>query len=248
MQSGLGCNENMIPKKIHYCWFGGSEKPKSVEKCIASWRKFFPDYEIKEWNESNYDVYQNSFSEYCYKNKKWAFVSDFARLAIINQEGGIYFDTDVEVIKKPEFLQQDIDGFFGFETDDYIATGLGFGANKNNSLVQEMIAEYQNQKKNSEGIYILKSCPQLNSSALEKCGVKLNGLTQRIGNNLILAADYMNPYDDPTGRLNITENTFSIHWYTKSWMSRRTILRSQITRPFHRIFGVDCFEWIKKKS
>ena len=94
----------MIPKKIHYCWFGGNEKSKLAKKCINSWKKYCPDYEIIEWNESNFDVTKNDYLKFCYENKKWAFLSDLARLMIIYSEGGIYFDTDVEMIKNIDFL------------------------------------------------------------------------------------------------------------------------------------------------
>ncbi len=94
----------MIPKKIHYCWFGGADKPKSVKKCISSWKKFCPDYEIIEWNESNYDVNSTGYTKMCAEEKKYAFLSDFARLEIIEKNGGIYFDTDVELIKNIDFL------------------------------------------------------------------------------------------------------------------------------------------------
>ena len=104
----------MIPKKIHYCWFGGNEKPKSVKKCIDSWKKFCPDYEIIEWNESNFNIYENGYTKLCCENKRWAFLSDYARLKVIYDNGGIYFDTDVEVVKSFDDLL-DCDAFFGFE-------------------------------------------------------------------------------------------------------------------------------------
>ena len=94
----------MIPKKIHYCWFGRNEKPKAVQKCIASWKKYCPDYEIIEWNEDNFDVQQNPYIKYCYDNKKWAFLSDLVRLLVVCEHGGIYFDTDVELVRNPDFL------------------------------------------------------------------------------------------------------------------------------------------------
>ena len=119
----------MIPKKIHYCWFGKGPKSKLFEKCLASWKKYFPDFEIIEWNEENFDVSSNKYVKEAYENKKWAFVSDYARLKIIYEEGGIYFDTDVEVLKRipDEILET---GYFAKESDNYIATGLGFAANK----------------------------------------------------------------------------------------------------------------------
>ena len=89
----------MIPKKIHYCWFGRGEKPKLAQKCIASWRKYMPDYEIIEWNEDNFDVNRNAYTKMCYEQKKYAFLTDYLRLVIIEEQGGIYFDTDVEAVR-----------------------------------------------------------------------------------------------------------------------------------------------------
>lgn len=132
----------MIPKKIHYCWFGGKEKSKKTEQCIASWKKYCPDYEIIEWNESNFDIMQYDYLKWCHDNKKWAFLSDLARLLIIYQEGGIYYDTDVELIKKPDQLLKN-EAFYGFENEQNIATGLGFGACMNHPSLLAMIRQYE---------------------------------------------------------------------------------------------------------
>lgn len=94
----------MIPKRIHYCWFGRGEKPKLAERCIASWKKYCPDYEIIEWNEDNFDIAAYPYAAYCYRQKKWAFLSDFVRLVVVEAHGGLYFDTDVELVRKPDFL------------------------------------------------------------------------------------------------------------------------------------------------
>lgn len=235
----------MIPKKIHYCWFGRNEKPKAVQNCIASWKKYCPDYEIIEWNEDNFDVSQNEYLDYCYKNQKWAFLSDLARLIIVAQEGGIYFDTDVELVKNPDSLLK-YSAFYGFENEKNVATGLGFGAIAHHSSVVSMIQQYNKLKVDEDGNYPMIVCPQLNTQALIKFGLKLNGEKQLLGDVVILPVEYMNPYDDPTGRCNKTSNTISIHWYSKSWMNRRAILRSKLTKPFHRLFGNDCFGWLKK--
>ena len=117
----------MIPKKIHYCWFGRGEKPKLAKKCLKSWSKYCPDYEIVEWNEDNFDVEQYPYAKFCLQNKKWAFLSDFARLVIVHEHGGIYFDTDVELVRSPDSLLS-YEAFYGFENDQNVATGLGFGA------------------------------------------------------------------------------------------------------------------------
>lgn len=235
----------MIPKKIHYCWFGRNEKPKAVQKCISSWRKYCPDYEIIEWNEDNFDVQQNPYIKYCYENKKWAFLSDLARLLVVCEHGGIYFDTDVELVRNPDFLLE-YGAFYGFETSEYVNTGEGFGSEAHHPTIENMIEQYEKLEPDENGYYPTVTCPQLNTKALLPFGLKLNGEKQLLDNVLILPVEYMNPYDDPKGVLNKTENTVSIHWYSKSWMSKKTILRSRLMKPVHRIFGDDCFRWLKK--
>lgn len=234
----------MIPKKIHYCWFGRGEKPKLAKKCIASWQKYCPDYELIEWNEDNFDIDFNEYTRFCYDNKKWAFLSDYVRLLVVAQNGGIYFDTDVELVKNPDELLK-YKAFYGFENNDHISTGLGFGAEANHTTVINMIEVYDDFKLD-DGIFNFIGCPIVNTECLTKWGAVLNGSRQNISGVEILPVDFFNPYDDPTGALNITENTISVHWYSKSWMSKSTILRSKITKPFHRVLGNDCFDWLKR--
>lgn len=234
----------MIPKKIHYCWFGKKELPAKALKCIESWKKYCPEYEIIEWNENNYDVYQNGYTSLVYNEKKYAFLSDYARLQIILKEGGIYFDVDVEVVRPLDELLQ-YSAFFGFETDMYVNTGVGFGAEAGNKVVDKMLREYD---KLLDGKHGTIGCPILNTEALKKLGLKQNGKEQRIGESIVLPVDYFNPYDDATGRLKKTKNTYSIHWYAKSWLDKKTIIKSNLTKPFHRVFGVDCFEWLKREK
>lgn len=131
----------MIPKKIHYIWFGKGEKNERIKHCIDSWRKYLPDYEIIEWNEDNFDINYNDFTKQAYENKKWAYVSDVARLWILYNEGGIYMDTDVEVYKPlDEFLNQE--GFIGFEDVNYLSTAT-IGAEKGNPIIK-LILDYYN--------------------------------------------------------------------------------------------------------
>ena len=235
----------MIPKTIHYCWFGSGEKPELARRCIASWKKHCPDYRIVEWNEDNFDISQYPYLQWCYENRKWAFLSDLVRLIVVEQQGGIYFDTDVELVKRPDYLLQ-FEAFYGFETEKYVATGLGFGAVAHHTTVQSMIQQYNELHKDENGKYPLISCPQLNTKALLPYGLKLTGEKQIIAGAVILPVEYLNPYDDPTGVLHQTDNTIAIHWYSKSWMDKKTVLRSKLTKPFHRIFGTDCFGWLKK--
>ena len=230
----------MIPKKIHYCWFGGGEKPKSVKKCIASWKKFCPDYEIIEWNESNYDVNSVGYTKMCAVEGKYAFLSDYARLVIIEANGGVYFDTDVELIKPIDFLLEN-EAFFGLENPDYVATGLGFGSVAHGEAITAMLREYEPYLDGKSGTV---TCPRLNTDALLRYGLKLDGKMQTVAGALILPSDYMNPYGSNTGIMSKTENTVSIHWYSGSWMSKSQRMKSKITKPIHRVFGID---FLKKK-
>ena len=235
----------MIPKIIHYCWFGRGKKPKMAKKCIARWKKYCPDYQIIEWNEDNFDVQKYPYARYCLEQKRWAFLSDFVRLVVIAEHGGVYFDTDVELLKKPDKLLQ-FAAFYCFENNANIATGLGFGAEANHQTVLAMTKIYLDMVPDKDGNYALIGCPALNTEALIPMGLELNGKRQNVCGAEILPAEYMNPYDDPTGRLILTANTVSVHWYSKSWMSKGTIFKSVLTKPFHRVFGEDCFSMIKR--
>lgn len=134
----------MIPKVIHYCWFGGNPLPYEVKKCIKSWEKMCPDYEIKQWNESNFDISDNTFARVAYENKAWAFVSDYARLKIVFDYGGIYLDTDVELLKSLDHLL-DNKCYIGIQQAQSLCqTGLGFGAEKNSYIVEKMLEKYSN--------------------------------------------------------------------------------------------------------
>ena len=234
----------MIPKKIHYCWFGRGEKPKLARRCIASWKKFCPDYEIIEWNEDNYDMDENAYVRYCYVNKKWAYLSDYVRLAVACRQGGVYFDTDVELIAPIDSLLEQ-PAFYAFENDAYVATGLGFGAEANHPTIRRMADAYSGFQPTVGQPFEFVGCPQLNTQALLAFGLRRDGSYQEVGGAVILPRDYMNPYEDATGEMNKTDNTVSIHWYSKSALSKTTILRSRITRVFHRLFGVNCFQWLK---
>lgn len=233
----------MIPKTIHYCWFGRGPKPKLAQKCIASWKKYCPDYQIIEWNEDNFDISRNPYTRMCYEQKKFAFLTDYIRLTVLLEHGGIYFDTDVELVRPfDDFLDQP--AFFGFEDDAHVNTGVGCGCEPGNPVVRTMLAEYDPLLTGDQGVI---GCPILNTRGLQKHGLQLTGEMQILPHAAVYPADWFNPYDDPTGRLRKTEKTHSIHWYSKSWMSKGTILRSTLTKPLHRIFGVDCFRKFLRK-
>ena len=215
----------MIPKIIHYCWFGGNELPEKVRCCIDSWRRCCPDYEIIQWDESNYDVTKNEYMHQAYLHKKWAFVSDFARLDIIFREGGIYLDTDVETVRSFDHLLN-AEAFFGFEkiTGAFWAnTGLGFGAEKGAEILQMLLKQYEGRQfVSSNGNLDMTPCPIINKEVFSAFGVRLDNSLQTVKNVLFLPTEYLGAYDYDTNEINRTENTVSIHYYAKTWSSGKT--------------------------
>lgn len=237
----------MIPKTIHYCWFGNKPLPKSAIKCINSWKKYFPEYEIKQWNEKNFDININDYVTEAYKSKKFAFVTDVARLYILYKYGGIYFDVDVKVIKAFDDILCN-KAFFAIEKEGKINTGLGFGSEKNSKFVKELLNDYT--KKHfilEDGKMDLTPCPEINSKIFKNYGFQLNNTIEKIDDIAVYPKDYFNPMEVGTGKINKTENTRSIHLYSKSWLPKKLLYRSIITRPFHIILGEDCFKNFKKK-
>lgn len=211
-----------IPKIIHYCWVGGAPKPQSVIYCIESWKRFCPDYEIREWNETNYDFTKNEYMKQAYEAKKWGFVPDYARLDIIYNYGGIYLDTDVELVRSLDDLLE-FEGFFGFEDTGegrfFVACGLGFGATAKNDLVK-MLRDYYCDVSfvNSDGTLNLKPAPQHNSSVFTNYGVALDNTMQNLGGNVFYPSEYFCPKVFKTGKLRVTKKTYSIHHFSASWM------------------------------
>ena len=226
-----------IPKKIHYCWFGNGKLPPLAEKCMKSWEKFCPDYEIICWNEENFDINENRYVKEAYEAKKWAFVSDYARLKVLYENGGVYLDTDVEIIKPIDSLTEN-GGFMGFERDGVVATGLGFACEKGNSVVGRLLEDYEGIPFVLEdGSYDMLPCPDRNSKALKELGMDLSVQDQIFMGIHFLPVNYLCPMDYYTGKTNITSNTYSIHHYSASWTSKKT----KRTVFLKRIIGVDLY-------
>ncbi|MBR4030908.1 MAG: glycosyl transferase [Clostridia bacterium] len=235
----------MIPKIIHYCWFGGSPLPKSARKCINTWRKFCPDYEIIEWNETNIDVCSIQYVKEAYNAKKYAFVSDYARLYALYTYGGIYLDTDVEVLKSFDDLLAN-DGVFGFEEKNFVATSFMAVCPKN-TLIKEFLDTYSNRIfKNTDGTIDTTTNVDVLSKMLYEKGLKPNNEKQEIDGNLIFPKEYFSPYDYIKAINNSTKNSYCIHWYDVSWLPLNKKIIKTVAKPFHRIFGDDCFSWLKK--
>ena len=160
----------MIPKKIHYCWFGRGEKPKLTEKCIESWKKYCPNYELIEWNEDNFDINSNQYVREAYENRKFAFVTDYVRLYVLNKFGGIYMDTDVEVIKPlDDFLK--CKAFSSFENNNYIPTGI-IAAEKGNKWIKTLLEDYDNLHfiKNNE-LDLTPNTVRITNTTIKKFGL-----------------------------------------------------------------------------
>ncbi|HAT4180129.1 glycosyltransferase family 32 protein [Clostridium perfringens] len=209
----------MIPKKIHYCWFGGNPIPEKDKKCIESWKKMCPDYEIIEWNESNYDLTRNKYMQAAYKEKKLGFVPDYARLDIIYNNGGIYLDTDVELIKNLDELLS-YKAVFGFESDEYVNLGQGFAAEKNNELILKLRDMYNNiDFYNEDGSFNLLPSPSYSSAGLSDFGFIMNGQEQEIEGQIIKNSECFCPKNYYSGKLKVTKNTYSIHWFNASWQT-----------------------------
>ena len=217
----------MIPKIIHYCWFGRNPLPKSAKRCIESWKKFMPDYEIKEWNEDNFDVNIIPFTKEAYSVNKYAYVSDYARLWILYHYGGVYFDTDVEVIRSMD----DIIGcgpYMGFEKHEttpesriMVNPGLGFAVEKGNAIIREIMNYYETHH------YILEDgtiqqipIVPITTEVLKKHGLQVSATPIELENSItIYPWEYFCPIEYPMNRLQLTHNTHTIHHYTESWMS-----------------------------
>ena len=218
---------NRIPKIIHYCWFGGNPISELGEKCIASWKKYCPEYEIIQWDEGNFDINCNQYAKEAYEAKKWAFVTDYVRLYVVYNHGGIYLDTDVELLKSFDDLLG-YSGFMGFEDERNINTGLGFGAVINNNIIYEILRSYEKIPFIKEdGSLDLTPCPQRNTETLVERGLILNNTSQIIEDIIFLPTRYLSPKDYKSGKITIHKNTVSIHHFNASWYTEKQ-------RNFHK--------------
>lgn len=226
----------MIPKIIHYCWFGKGQKSKLHEQCIASWKKYCPEYQIIEWNEDNYDVNSIPYISAAYKEKKWGFVTDYARLDLVYTYGGIYLDTDVELIRGLDTLLSN-ECYFGIERENnYINTGIGFGAEKNNSVIKELMDAYRDVSfYEQNGELNLVPCTYYTTRYFEKGGFVRKDFTQKISNVVIYASDYFCPMDYETRKLFLTNDTISIHWFDASWYTKEDRHIYEVGVAMHRI-------------
>lgn len=207
---------NKNGKYIHYCWFGGNKLPRKLKKYMKTWEKYLPDYEIVEWNESNFDVNFCEFVKDAYENKKWAFVSDVARLYALYNYGGIYFDTDIEVKKNIDsILENEI--WLGRESDDYLATAMIGVKKAKNKHIKKILDVYKKAKFNPNDLYSITS-PKVLTNYFEKLGLEKKSESQVLEDDIhIYSRDYFNPKSYDGLDEQYSENTCIIHHFDASW-------------------------------
>ena len=243
----------MIPRTIHYCWFGRNPLPESAKRYIASWQMHFPEYEVKEWNEDNFDVNSIPYTHDAYEAGKYAFVSDYARFWILYHHGGLYFDTDVEVIRPMDDIVAK-GAFMGFELDNVrsaspilsINPGLGLGAEKGNAIYAEILKGFEQldfylPDGNRNPFTMIPMVTKI----MQERGLILKDEIQTIDGITIYPNEYFNPFDDITGLLRKTPNTRSIHWYAKTWADNSHPWLVAIKRWIRRTLGTGFTSAIK---
>ena len=223
----------MIPKVIHYCWFGPNPLPEKDKAYMETWRKFMPDYEIKLWNEDNFDINLCPYVQQAYANKKFAFVSDVARLYALVNEGGIYLDTDVELLRGFSHILDNQPAVIGFESDRCIQTAFMASA-PGNPIFSEWLESYTKMRfLKDNGRSDLTTNAERLTNILRECGLRIDGSFQRLPYMTVLPAEYVCPFNNITHRITITENTFCYHHFAGTWLEGKYKLR----HCMHRTFG-----------
>lgn len=236
-----------MKKTIHYCWFGRGEKPKFVVKCINTWKKNLPDYEIKEWNEDNFDFASCEFAQQAYNDRNFAFVSDYVRARVLYEEGGIYFDTDVEVLKSfDRFLDDEF--FAGFEEKAFVGTCV-MGAQKGCPLFKEYISHYENAHYlNPDGTKYSDTNVVLLTRLLEEKGLVRNDEEQTVDGYIkVYPRTFFSPYDYINGISYITGDSYAIHHFIQSWLPKKTRLKTEFKRKLAGVIGGDTIKKIREK-
>lgn len=252
--------EHRIPDRIHYCWFGGGKIPDRNKRCIDSWSRLYPDYEIRFWNEETYDMSNvPAYVTEAYEAEKYAFVSDYVRLDVIHKFGGIYLDTDVELIRKIDDFQK-YRAFFAFMEYGEIATGLGFGGEAGCAEIKEMMDLYQEIPfKMQDGSYNLTPCPRYTNDYFRRRGISMDNILQIDKDILFLPSDYLCPMTPvpckdgsyQLAQLVLTHHTRAVHWCDNSWKDQedreifeqekelRRELNQRLLRDWKRTEGID---------
>ena len=226
----------MIPKIIHYCWYGNNKKTKLINQCIYSWKKYFPDYEIIEWNENNTDIYENKYIEKAYEEKKWAFVSDYVRMKVLSEYGGIYFDTDVEVLKPfPQEILK-LEAFSGFESFSLkLSPGLVFACEPKNPVVEQMVQSYNNDQFELGSVDDVKTINVRITEMLMSDGLREVDEQQIVDGITVFPSKIFCPYDGKRRRVNIQPESLTVHYYAASWFPWHRKLRLKLGTILRRM-------------
>lgn len=228
-----------IPKVINYFWFGNNPEPPIVKECIKSWKKYCPDYEIKRWDEKNFDINISSYTKEAYNAKKWAFVSDYARFYVLNKNGGVYLDTDVELIKSLDSILKK-GPFMARENSSLLSvnSGIGMGTYANNALFTKVLNDYdQDHFINSDGSYNQRTVVERVSEMLVRDGLSAENKIQKVDNIYIYPKQYFCPIDYVTGEQNFSQDTIGIHHFAASWLSKKEKQYHSIGQKVGKVFG-----------
>jgi mannosyltransferase OCH1-like enzyme len=229
-----------IPKKIHYCWFGGNPLPELAQKCMASWKDKCPDYELRLWNEENFNVNTVKFTAQVARAKKWGFIVDYIRAYAIYHHGGIYMDIDVELLKPFDDTMLQNSCFSGFELSNYINPGNIFAGEKGSFIAKKVMEFYEaNNFIKMNGKLNLTPSPKIFTDILLKYGLKQNDSYQELGVFTAYPAEYFCAKNWHTGKVRITEHTYAIHHYYGSWFSDKEMEKVHERWDFYAKYGND---------
>lgn len=232
-----------IPKKIHYIWFGRGEKSELIQKCMQTTKDMLPDWEIIEWNEDNYDINSCAYMKEAYEQKKYAFASDYARFDLLYKYGGVYLDTDVELLKAfpDSFLNNK--GFTGVESNNKIAPGLVFACEVGNPIVKEIIEMYQQDHfVDSKGSIDTRTVVDRVTDVFYRHGFIKDGRNQDLDGFRVFPSEYFCAYDFVTKEFTITDKTISIHHYTATWLTPKKRVKKAVQDTLRRILGVKGYQ------
>ena len=252
----------MIPKTIHYCWFGGAPLPELAQRCLESWKKFCPDWEILCWDEKRMDLSTAPlYVRQAYEARRWAFVSDYVRLRALSEVGGVYLDTDVELVKPLDPFRTD-KAFGGFEFPQFLSTGV-IACEKGFPVITEFLHHYDHLSfLQADGSADLTTNPMVFTEIMLRHGLVPDGHEQEVAGMHLYPIEVFSPLSYLTGRLKKTRRTVAIHWFSGSWQTeeerkakeehlrqqKQARLRTIPNRMLRRLLGDDTYEKIKHKA
>lgn len=230
---------NEIPRTIHYIWFGYGEKSDLIKRCTKITSEKLSDWDVKEWTEDNYEISDCAYCDEAYQHKKYPFASDYARFDILYRYGGVYLDTDVELIKKiPESFLKD-EGFTGIESNNKIAPGLVFACKPGNPIVREIKEMYEKDHFIlADGSMNTKTVVDRVTEIFSRHGFQMNGKEQIVDGFHIYPVEYFCAYDFVTGQFTITDKTVSIHHYTATWTDGKSQFKRGLQNVLRKRLGV----------